>query len=97
MSLFWGTEASRTIVGNDWQLSFLREFLEQGFTTSDKWSDYSKIALVDCVICFHSSQVSVMEARHDKRLGQVIQVLSHGNHIITILSCTRVDHSSFHS
>jgi hypothetical protein len=50
VAFFWGAEACRTVVSDDWKLNFVREILKETLPAVDKGADYSQVTLVDGII-----------------------------------------------
>lgn len=97
MAFLWSREASRAVVGDDWQFMFLGEVTEQLLAAGDERPNNAQITGVDGVIGFHRTESAVVEEAHDERFGKVVEVLTHRDDIIALASSSIVDHTALHS
>jgi hypothetical protein len=97
MAFFWCRKAGRTVVSNYRQLVLFSKLFKENFAASDERSDHPKVALVDRVVCFHSPQLAVVEAAHDKRLSKVVQMLPHSYNVVLFPAGAVVNHAAFHA
>jgi len=78
-------------------LSLISKFLEEDLSASDKRSDNAQVASVNRVVCLHGPEHSIVEARHDKGLGKVIEMLTHRDNIVAFAPRAGVNHTSLHT
>lgn len=97
VSLLGGTEAGRAVVSDDWQIVFGTEVFEQGFSAGNQRSNYTQVTGVNCIVGLHGPEAAVMETAHDEALGQVVQMLPHGDDVVAFSSGAVVNHASLHS
>ena len=52
---------------------------------------------LDSVVGFHGAQDSVVEDRHEEALGEVVQMLTHGEHVVALASRCCVHATALHA
>lgn len=97
VTLFGSREASWTVIRHYWQLVLQAEVAEQSFSASNERPNDSQVARINCVVGLHGPQHTVVEGAHHKGFSQIVEVLPHSDHVITLSSRAVVNHASLHS
>merc|ERR1719222_557567 len=59
--------------------------------------DDFQVPLLVLIGSFHGPQPSIVEDRHEETLGQVVQVLAQGEHIVSLATSGSINPTALHS